>query len=226
MATFKLGAIITSIKGSIGGTSFRTNGATNVIQNKSRGTSRTRLLQNDALVRMANIFQRYGALSSAQKTGWINASLLYQFPDKFGSLKYLSSRQLFIKLTAQLYPMLQTPIDSTAIVSTIAPFAVSSATWDISLQAMLLSVSFDAATTCLLFQVEYSIQPLREPVFDAKQIVAVTGALSPHSASANANFAKKLANVTPSYNARLYVICQNIYGFRSVPLILPLQIIP
>jgi hypothetical protein len=226
MATFKLGAIVTSIKGSIGGTSFRTNGATNVMQNKSRGTSGSRLLRNNALIRMGSIFQQYNSLNNTQKTGWITASLLYQFPDKFGSLKYLSSRQLYIKLTGQLYPMLRTPIDSTAIVSTINPFSVTSAVWDISAQEFSLSALYNAAQVCLLVQVEYSIQPLRSPVFNARKIIGVVGPLSPYSGDLDANMSEALAGITTSYYARIYVYAMNVYGFRSAPVVFPLELVP
>lgn len=101
MATIKLGAIITEIAGSIGGTTFRRGRNLTVMQNKQFGVSKNRLLGNQALPKLATIIQSWTSLASAEKTKWNNEALNFQFPDKFGDLKNLSGRELYIKLYAQ-----------------------------------------------------------------------------------------------------------------------------
>lgn len=225
MAKFQLGAIITGIKGSIGGTTFRQEGSSNIIQNKSRGASRSKLLQNKALNRMASIFQQYTLLSDTDKTAWTNASLLYQFPDKFGVLRNLKPRQLFIKLTSQFQASSPDPVDVSTISSVIDVFNTSTATWDLSLQALLLSVAYNSATTVLLVQVETSIQPLRAPTFIAREIIGVIGSLSPYNLQLNANMSIRMAGIGTNYNCRLYITAMNQWGFRSVPLVVPMQVV-
>ena len=59
MATFKLGAIITDIAGSIGGTTLKRNGSYKVIMNKSSGSAYSPLLQNRALSYLGSIFKAW-----------------------------------------------------------------------------------------------------------------------------------------------------------------------
>ena len=118
MATFKLGAIITDVAGSIGGTTLKRNGAYKVIMNKSSGTPYSRSYNNPSLQYLPFIFKSWSRLSDAEKAAWKEQALLYTFPDKFGTLRTLSGRQLFVKLNAQRW--LDTP--SFVDVSTISSF--------------------------------------------------------------------------------------------------------
>ena len=118
MATFKLGGIITDIAGSIGGTTLKRNGSYKVIMNKSSGTPYSRSYNNPSLQYLPFIFKSWSRLDDAEKKAWKEQALLYTFPDKFGTLRNLSGRQLFVKLNAQRW--LDTP--SFVDVSTISSF--------------------------------------------------------------------------------------------------------
>lgn len=101
MATIKLSAIVTEIAGSVGGTTFRRFANGTIMQNKVSGASKNRLLNNPALPGLTTIINQWSVLAQATRDLWIAQALLFQFPDKFGILKNLSGRQLYIKLNSQ-----------------------------------------------------------------------------------------------------------------------------
>ena len=125
MATFKLGAIITDIAGSIGGTTLKRNGSYKVIMNKSSGTPYSRSLNNPSLQYLPYIFKSWSHLSDAEKAAWKEQALLYTFPDKFGTLRNLSGRQLFVKLNAQRWLDIPSFVDVSAISSFTENFTFS-----------------------------------------------------------------------------------------------------
>lgn len=100
MATIKLGAFITNIAGSIGGTNFRRHRASTVVSNKTAGGSKNKLKQNKALTEISKIVRSWSALSLSVRNQWNVQATNYQFPDKFGDMKNLTGRQLYIKLAS------------------------------------------------------------------------------------------------------------------------------
>lgn len=97
MATVQMGAIITKIAGSIGGTNFRRQRATTVISNKTAGGSKNKLRQNKALAQLSRIVQSWSLLQQSVRDAWSIQATNFQFPDKFGNMRNLTGRQLYIK---------------------------------------------------------------------------------------------------------------------------------
>lgn len=123
MAVAKLGALVTGLAGSIGGTTFRRGNNFLVVQNKPKGPSKSRLATNTVLTRNVQTIQAWTSLNTGTQNAWDDAALLYQFPDKFGDLKNLTGRQLYIKLTTQAQWAGFTVLpDPTALDSTLAEF--------------------------------------------------------------------------------------------------------
>jgi hypothetical protein len=102
MAVFKLGAFVTEIAGSVGGTTFKRFGSTQVMYNKSRGGSKSKLLSNNRLSYLAWLFKQWSVITYLQKNSWINETLNYQFPDKFGVSRNLSGKDFFMKMNGNL----------------------------------------------------------------------------------------------------------------------------
>ena len=125
MATFKLGAIITDIAGSIGGTTLKRNGGYKVMMNKSSGTPYSRSYNNPSLQYLPFIFKSWSRLAEEEKKAWEQQALLYTFPDKFGTLRTLSGRQLFVKLNAQRWLATPSFVDVSAISSFTEPFTLA-----------------------------------------------------------------------------------------------------
>lgn len=98
MAVIKLGSIVTGIAGSIGGTTFRRTKNGNSALNKPKGPAKARIKGTQSLQVLRQYIQAWGNLAPEDQDDWNAEAPNYLFPDKFGDLKALSGRQLYIKL--------------------------------------------------------------------------------------------------------------------------------
>lgn len=104
MAVIKLGSIVTDIAGSIGGTTFRRTSTGHAVYNKQGRQVKSAFAKASRKNELGNIFSNWYNISESEREQWaINAST-YPLKDKFGNTKYLTGRQLFTKLNAQLLP--------------------------------------------------------------------------------------------------------------------------
>lgn len=104
MANIKLGAIITDIAGSVGGSTFRRTPAGIILYNKQGTQIKSAFAKNSVKNNLGGIISKWSSLDQAVKDFYDDKATLYTFPDKFGNLKYLTGRQLYIKLNTQLIP--------------------------------------------------------------------------------------------------------------------------
>lgn len=141
MATGKYGAIITDIKGKIGGTVFKGTKSGAAIQNKTRkrssSTSSGKLTKADAGRTIANqrnlgaIATAWRALDQADRDAWIAAAPDFPFINRFGESYTGSGYQLYMQCNTNILNVGATVIDvppSTAPIAdtpvfTIAPTA-------------------------------------------------------------------------------------------------------
>ncbi len=217
MATFKLGAIITDIAGSIGGTTLKRNGSYKVIMNKSSGTPYSRSYNNPSLRYLPFIFKSWSLLSDPEKAAWKEQALLFTFPDKFGTLRTLSGRQLFVKLNAQRW--LDTPsfVDVSAISSFTENFTLSYVVYEPLAPFFNVFVDGDYSGFQKYYvSLEISLQPLRAPSFISRKIIGVYN----FTVGAGTNILPDILEAYPffnkNYNARLYICAVNNSGFKSV----------
>lgn len=217
MATFKLGAIITDIAGSIGGTTLKRNGSYKVIMNKSSGTSYSKSLNNRALGYLPFIFKSWSLLADEEKAAWKEQALLFTFPDKFGTLRNLSGRQLFVKLNAQRW--LDTPsfVDVSAISSFTENFTLYNVVYGPWAPFFYISVVGDYSVYQKYYvSLEISLQPLREPSFISRKIIGVYELLPYEEKNILPDILKAYPFFNEKYNARLYICAVNNSGFKSV----------
>lgn len=227
MATFKLGAIITDIAGSIGGTTLKRNGSYRVIMNKPSGSAYSRLLRNKAISYLGSIFKAWAFLDTAVKEAWNTAALSYTFPDKFGTLRNLTGRQLFIKLNSQNYINDNTIIDPADITSEVPVFVLEEFIYTENTEEFTVTTSNSPALAgTYLYMFEVSLQPLHAPAFIAREIVDMYTDSANISRDVTAKFLEKFPYWTPAYKARVYVTVMNSVGFRSVMQSADLEIIP
>lgn len=104
MANIKLGAIITDIAGSVGGSTFRRTPAGIILYNKQGTQIKSAFAKNSVKNKLGAILGSWNFLETAVKDFWIDKATLYTFPDKFGTLKNLTGRQLYTKLNSQYIP--------------------------------------------------------------------------------------------------------------------------
>ena len=131
MATFKLGAIITDVAGSIGGTTIRRTPNGHAIYNKQGTQIKSAFAEKSKRVQLSNVFSSWARLSKEQKSAWQDLAVLYPQKDKFGGLKQLTARQFFTKLNAQLVPVNRT-VNLERFDSAIPSAVVSSVTFDVT----------------------------------------------------------------------------------------------
>ena len=217
MATFKLGAIITDIAGSIGGTTLKRNGTYKVIMNKSSGTPYSRSLNNRALGYLPFIFKQWTLLNDLQKNSWNDLALRYTFPDKFGALRNLSGRQLFIKLNAQGYYLNGSLVNPDEITSQLDVYSINQAAFIPELHQFTFAVINDSGNSQYYYvSIELSLQPLRTPTFISRQIVGVYELTGTTGVDILEDILKLYPYYSQAYNARLYVQAINTSGFKSV----------
>lgn len=217
MATFKLGAIITDIAGSIGGTTLKRNGSYKVIMNKSSGTPYSRSYNNPSLQYLPFIFKAWSTLEIAEKEAWIDQARYYTFPDKFGNLRALSGRQLFIKLNAQRWLVEPSLVDVSSLTSFTENFTIDHVVFNPTEPRFNFAVNGDYSGLQKYYvSMEISLQPLRAPSFISRKVIGVYEL----TANSGVNIIDDVMLAYPffnkNYNARLYICAVNDSGFKSV----------
>ncbi len=104
MAVIKLGSIVTDIAGSIGGTTFRRTSTGHAVYNKQGRQVKSAFAKASRKNELGNIFSSWYNITESEREQWATNASTYPLKDKFGNTKYLTGRQLFTKLNAQLLP--------------------------------------------------------------------------------------------------------------------------
>lgn len=224
MAVFQLGAIVTKIKGSIGGTAFKTQRATNVMFRKSNGYSRSKLLNNQALQYARYIFTRWGYLDPEVQSGWQNMAAIIFFPDKFGNQVHITGRQLYTKTNINLKRVDYFESISPTFSTVIPVLDVEEGLINPVAKYLTLGVEyFDNATAYVEVSAQVSVNNLQSPVYNRRETLLfelITGAAL---LDLGAAFFAKFPYVTNGYNVRLYVTPVNIYGIKGTPIAVPVN---
>ena len=127
MAVIKLGSIVTDIAGSIGGTTFRRTSTGHAAYNKQGRQVKSEFAKASRKNELGNIFSSWYNITESEREQWAYNASVYPLKDKFGNTKYLTGRQLYTKLNAQLLPAGTTsnPIDFDVYVE-LAPTKINS----------------------------------------------------------------------------------------------------
>lgn len=126
MANIKLGMIITDIQGSVGGSTFRRTPRGIILYNKQGTQIKSAFAAASRKNQLGNVFAAWKNLGTEEQTYWNKQATLYPQKNKFGTIVYLTGRQFFTKLSAQMLPAEQpiqiSPLDdrlSTSILQNI-----------------------------------------------------------------------------------------------------------
>lgn len=217
MATFKLGGIITDIAGSIGGTTLKRNGSYKVIMNKSSGTPYSRAYNNQSLHYLPFIFKSWSLLDDAEKAAWKEQALLFTFPDKFGTLRNLSARQLFVKLNAQRWLGTPSFVDVSTISSFTENFTLEYAVYEPLAPFLNIAIRGNYSGIQKYYvSLEISLQPLRAPSFITRKVIGVYELTEGAGVNILEDVLKAYPFFNKNYNARVYICAVNNSGFKSV----------
>lgn len=224
MAVYQLGALVTKIKGSIGGTTFKTQRTTNVVMRKSYGYGRSKLLSNAALQYARYIFTKWSFLTPEEQSSWQNTAALVFFPDKFGNQIHITGRQLFTKVNINLQKENYYAAVPEGFTMNVPVLDVENALLNPVAKYASLGVEFfDNATGYVIISAEVSINNLQSAVFSRR--FALTRSLTTGAAliEFGNEFFERFPYVTNAYNVRMYVEAMNIYGIKGLPQAVPVQ---
>jgi hypothetical protein len=215
MAIFKLGSIITSIAGSIGGTTFRRGIQNPSMYNKSLGASRNTLLQNKQLNPIAIIWKQWSLLTTNQRTVWNQKALLFTFPDKFGVQRNITGRQLFNKLNVQLLPTNTSIIDATYLSDYHNAYNIDSCTIDPARQIANIEITTNDTAQKYLIQVESQQKQIFKPTFTRSKAFVIVGQPSQDLINMGPQFFADNRPLSAAYTVIIYVTAINDSGFKS-----------
>lgn len=103
MARIQLSGIVTSINGSVGGTTVRKNQFGFQAYNKSNGTSLSRLMFNSGFNFIRKAQNHWRALPDDEKRKWNNLASTTPFQNNFGNTYFLNGYQFYVKYNAKLF---------------------------------------------------------------------------------------------------------------------------
>jgi hypothetical protein len=217
MATFQLGAIVTAIAGSIGGTTLKRNGGYKVMMNKSSGTPYSRSYDNPALYYLPFIFKSWATASQVERDGWNALALTYTFPDKFGTLRNITGRQLFIKLNSQGWALNKALMNFDEVTAVLPEWSIDTVFFDPELDSFTFSVNnSNTGDNYYYLYLELSLNQLQAPTFISRKVINVA-TIAGNSA---VNIINAVREAYPYFNNkyyyRLYVQQVNTSGFKSV----------
>lgn len=216
MAIIKMGAIVTEIKGKLGGHVFKSQRGTKVLMLKSNGYSRDKQLRNPAIGFAAWVFQMWIHISEECRLAWSNEAAILLFPDKFGQQRHISGRELFTKTNINL---------GYGYFTECLPAGFSSFTPLISMQQFKVIKDPDSSTVVFYvespstvfidFTAEVAASHLPAVTFGTRLLLLRV----PVTTSANVDLTAVLFARFPflaiGYHVRLYATVVNIYGFKG-----------
>jgi hypothetical protein len=170
MALFLLGALVTEIVGSIGGTTFKRQNSSRVMMKKSNGASRAGLLQNPRLVQNSYIFKKWRNLSGAEKTAWNSIASTNKVLNKFGAAVNVSgvAFQRRSDLHVNFLGFIPDPFSWNSNINTFSFNGVPEIDWTNS--TFEVAFNLPEGNTFIALALEYSIGPLDENSYNFRRV--------------------------------------------------------
>lgn len=98
MARVQYGAIITNLKGSVGGFTFQTNSSGEIVRKRPTGKKNPTVLQTVVQSEFTDLLAAWQSLSLADKILWNDFAALHTKTNKFGEVKSLTGMNWFISI--------------------------------------------------------------------------------------------------------------------------------
>lgn len=219
MAVIQMGAIVSQIKGSIGGTAFKKQRATQVMFRKSSGYSKNKLLLNTALQYSRYIFTRWTDLNPEEKSSWNSLAAILFFVDKFGNSIHITGRQLYTKSNINLRG-LQYFSEAPPEFNTLTPLiTLSNGLCDPNTQTSSIDIGrVDDVPVYLMVSAEIRQNNLPQPTFTRREAFYIVVNEDAESINFGAELFAKFPYLSSTYNVRYYVDVVNLFGIKGTPL--------
>ena len=218
MARFLLGAIVTSIAGSIGGTTFRRTQHGLVCMNKQQVQKRSSLNSNSRISQIASIIKRWSSLDISLITAWNNAALLFEFKDKFGFPVYYSGRELFIKCNTTIMLFDNYRDDPNGINNTLEDVIIQNANFNVSENKFDIELN-QALIKCKLFiQVELIRNTNTALQVSSNKVIFIADTSNGTNFGIDKQVNEYLGTIARDTFVRVIYQIVNDWGFRSLPM--------
>lgn len=170
MAIFLLGAIVTEIVGSIGGTTFKRQGSSRVMMRKSNGASRASVQQNPRLVQNSFIFKKWRNLSGAAQNAWNSIAASNKVLNKFGAPVNISGVAFQRKSDMQVnfLGFVPNPLVWNSDINTFSFLGVPEINWTNS--TFEVAFNLPEGNTFIALALEYTLGFLGETSYNFRQI--------------------------------------------------------
>lgn len=225
MAKIILGATVTAIVGSIGGNTFKRTPYGFSLGRKSFGYSRNKLLNNPALVFLAQVRNDWNNLSNSERTAWNDKASLYPMPDKFGNRITLSGRMLFIKAWGTLIQTRGAVISADEFNTTTDLFEIERKTVDISVDTVEIEITSASAGQWYFFQIQKVKSVQQQPSFTRRFVCRRDYVASTFTANLYLEMTAQFGELIVGDCYRVYVTPVNVGGYAGVPLTVAFEIL-
>lgn len=216
MAVIQYGSVVTEIKGSLGGHTFKSQRGTKVIMQKSNGYSRSKQLSNRALGYAGFIFQAWSLLADDAKLLWENSASGIFFPDKYGSQVHISGRDLFTKCNLNLGSGYFIDRPSPGFSAFVTPFQlIGASVGDSPFSAVVQMQRFIGGEAYFDVTAEVSVNRLNAPVFRTRELLQRFTVSDSAIFDVTTPFFKKFPYVQEGYFVRFYVTVMNLNGLKG-----------
>lgn len=215
MAQIQLGTIITDIKGSIAGTTFRKSQHTISVYNKIGRNYKNSSKRNSRAGQFANLSTRYNNLSEVERAWWADNATRFTFLNKFGSPVLLTARQLFIKLNMQLSVVGEQVPNTGTMVSDTESTEISSFAVDVTTQSVEVEITERVENSYLCFYAQVVNNGRTLPNQNKKQVFFFISRSSDTTFSIGPEFFSQLPFVAEGQKIQLTCYTINDFGFVS-----------
>jgi len=215
MAKIQLGTIVTDIKGSIAGTTFRRSQHAISMFNKVGRNNKNASKHNSRAGNFSQLSTRYNQLTEIQRAWWADNATRFTFLNKFGSPVYLTARQLFIKLNMQLLVTGEQVPDTGTMVSDTENTSITSVTIDVGTQEVSIEISDRVDNSYLCFYAQVTTAGRTTPNQNKKQVFFYVYRSSDTTFSVGPEFFAVLPFVSEGQKIQVTAYTINNFGFVS-----------
>ena len=204
MAMVKLGSLVSNIRGSIGGITFRRTRYGVSVYARSNFRSMANLLSNDALPTLAYLNQLYRELEESDREAWRALARLWTFPNAFGDQVNLTGRNLYQKCNGRLYHFGEFIANPTGLSNVCPPIKIT----DFTIQAggeTAITLSAPSIPTRFIVQMVQIQFPDEEFNFTRQRVIFANNLLEETTFDLTEEVVQRFPNIGPGQIFRLAV---------------------
>lgn len=215
MAQIQLGTIVTDIKGSIAGTTFRRSQHAITMFNKIGRNNKNASKPNSRAGSFSKISYRYNQLTETQRAWWADNATRFKFLNKFGSPVYLTARQLFIKLNMQILVVGESVPNTGTMISDVQSTSITAVSIDVGTQEVFIEISDRVESSYLCFYAQVTTAGRTTPNQNKKQVFFSVYRSSDTTFAVGPEFFALLPFVTEGQKIQVTAYTINYFGFVS-----------